>query len=85
MTAPEANAIFTSGDAAFTVADSLWWGTFKRSGQVEGRGQDRGGPVSRLGPNRTKNFAWDDIWGWAIPKSISRPSARSSPRRCWPP
>ncbi len=24
----EANAIFMSGDAAFTVADSLWWGTF---------------------------------------------------------
>ena len=23
-----------------------------------------------LGPNRQKNFAWDDIWGWAIPKSI---------------
>src|SRR6185295_9122101 len=24
-----------------------------------------------LGPNRTKPFAWDDIWGWAIPKSIA--------------
>ena len=24
----EANAVFMSGDAAFTVADSLWWGTF---------------------------------------------------------
>ena len=24
----EANAIFMAGDAAFTVADSLWWGTF---------------------------------------------------------
>jgi hypothetical protein len=23
-----------------------------------------------LGPNRTKPFAWDDIWGWAVPKSI---------------
>ena len=41
----EANAIFTSGDAAFTVADSLWWGTLQRSGQVEGRGQDRGGAL----------------------------------------
>ena len=24
----EANAVFMAGDAAFTVADSLWWGTF---------------------------------------------------------
>jgi ABC-type glycerol-3-phosphate transport system substrate-binding protein len=24
-----------------------------------------------LGPNRKDPFAWDDIWGWAIPKSIS--------------
>jgi len=23
-----------------------------------------------LGPDRQKPFAWDDIWGWAIPKSI---------------
>src|SRR4030095_1955960 len=26
---------------------------------------------SPRGPNRTNTSAWDDIWGWAIPKSIS--------------
>ena len=66
----EANAIFMAGDAAFTVADSLWWGTFNdpAKSKVAGRVAAARFP---LGPNRTKPFAWDDIWGWAIPKSIS--------------
>lgn len=66
----EANAIFMSGDAAFTVADSLWWGTFNDPAKSKVVGKVAAARFP-LGPNRTKPFAWDDIWGWAIPKSIS--------------
>ena len=31
----EANSIFMSGDAAFTVADPLWWGTFNDPAKVK--------------------------------------------------
>jgi len=65
----EANAIFTAGDAAFTVADSLWWGTFNDPAKSKIAGKI-GATRFPLGPNRTRPFAWDDIWGWAIPKSI---------------
>jgi ABC-type glycerol-3-phosphate transport system substrate-binding protein len=65
----EANAIFMAGDAAFTVADSLWWGTFTDPAKSKVGDQDRRGALpARAEPQ--KNFAWDDIWGWAIPKSI---------------
>ena len=66
----EANAIFMSGDAAFTVADSLWWGTFNDPAKSKVVGKVSAARFP-LGPNRQKNFAWDDIWGWAIPKSIA--------------
>ena len=47
----EANAVFTSGDAAFTVADTLVVGYFQRSRQVEDRRQGRGCPLpARPGP-----------------------------------
>jgi ABC-type glycerol-3-phosphate transport system substrate-binding protein len=59
-----------SGDAAFTVADSLWWGTFNDPAKSKVAGKIAAARFP-LGPNRTKPFAWDDIWGWAIPKSIS--------------
>ena len=66
----EANAIFMSGDAAFTVADSLWWGTFNDPAKSKIAGKVAATRFP-LGPNRAKPFAWDDIWGWAIPKSIA--------------
>ncbi|MBV8394088.1 MAG: extracellular solute-binding protein [Alphaproteobacteria bacterium] len=66
----EANAIFMAGDAAFTVADSLWWGTFTDPAKSKVATKIAAARFP-LGPNRQKNFAWDDIWGWAIPKSIS--------------
>jgi ABC-type glycerol-3-phosphate transport system substrate-binding protein len=66
----EANAIFMAGDAAFTVADSLWWGTFNDPAKSKVAGKVAAARFP-LGPNRTKPFAWDDIWGWAIPKSIA--------------
>lgn len=65
----EANAIFMGGDAAFTVADSLWWGTFNDPAKSKMAGKIAAARFP-LGPNRKEPFAWDDIWGWAIPKSI---------------
>ena len=66
----EANAVFMSGDAAFTVADSLWWSTFNDPAKSKIAGKVAAARFP-LGPNRAKPFAWDDIWGWAIPKSIA--------------
>jgi ABC-type glycerol-3-phosphate transport system substrate-binding protein len=66
----EANAIFMGGDAAFTVADTLWWGTFNDPAKSKMAGKIAAARFP-LGPNRKDPFAWDDIWGWAIPKSIS--------------
>ena len=45
---------------------------------LAGEGAPAAGTISRggevgylpLGPNRKEHFAWNDIWGWAIPKSI---------------
>src|SRR6478609_1171303 len=66
----EAYAVFMSGDAAFTVADSLWWGTFNDPAKSKIAGKVAATRFP-LGPNRARQFAWDDIWGWAIPKSIA--------------
>lgn len=68
----EANAIFTSGDAAFTVADSVYYGTFNDPAKSKVSGKIGIGNLP-LGPRRPKGEqqAWNDIWGWAIPKSIS--------------
>src|SRR6266436_1866176 len=66
----EANAVFMAGDAAFTVGDSVYWATFNdpAKSKVAGKINITYFP---LGPNRKEHFAWNDIWGWAIPKSIS--------------
>ncbi len=66
----EANAVFMAGDAAFTVGDSVYWATFNdpAKSKVAGKVNITYFP---LGPNRKEHFAWNDIWGWAIPKSIS--------------
>jgi ABC-type glycerol-3-phosphate transport system substrate-binding protein len=65
----EANAVFMAGDAAFTVADSVYWATFNdpAKSKVAGKINITFFP---LGPNRKEHFAWNDIWGWAIPKSL---------------
>jgi len=65
----EANALFTSGDAAFTVADSVYWADFNDASKSKVSGKI---DISYLpiGPNRSEPFAWNDIWGWSIPKSI---------------
>jgi ABC-type glycerol-3-phosphate transport system substrate-binding protein len=65
----EANAVFTAGDAAFTVADSVYWGVFNdpAKSKVAGKVSIAAFP---LGPRRTTPFAWNDIWGWSIPISV---------------
>src|SRR6516164_2387480 len=66
----EANAIFEAGDAAFTVADSTFWGEFndKNKSLVAG---NVGMAKFPHGPRRTAPISWIDIWGWAIPKAAS--------------
>ena len=66
----EANAIFMAGEAAITVADSTFWGEFndKNKSRVAGKIALARFPV---GPGRKAPIAWNDIWGWAIPKSVS--------------
>src|SRR5262245_47062663 len=66
----EANAIFMAGDAAITAADSTFWGEFndKNKSRVAGKVAFARFPV---GPGRKTPIAWNDIWGWAIPKSVS--------------
>ena len=66
----EANAVFMAGDAAFTVADSVYWATFNDAAKSKVLGKV-GITYFPLGPRRKDHFAWNDIWGWAVPKSIS--------------
>jgi len=65
----EANAVFTAGDAAFTVGDSVYWGQFNDPAKSKVAGKINIGYFP-LGPNRKDHFAWNDIWGWSIPKGI---------------
>ena len=65
----EANAVFTAGDAAFTVSDSVYWGTFNDPAKSKVAGRV-GIALFPLGPLRKEAFAWNDIWGWAIPKAV---------------
>jgi ABC-type glycerol-3-phosphate transport system substrate-binding protein len=66
----EANAVFMAGDAAFTVGDSVYWATFNDAAKSKVAGKINIAYFP-IGPNRKEPFAWNDIWGWAIPKSIS--------------
>jgi len=50
--------------------DRNGWGTFNDPAKSKIAGKVAAARFP-LGPNRTKPFAWDDIWGWAIPKSIA--------------
>ncbi len=65
----EANAVFMAGDAAFTVGDSVYWATFNDPAKSKVAGKINIAYFP-LGPNRKEHMAWNDIWGWAIPKSI---------------
>jgi ABC-type glycerol-3-phosphate transport system substrate-binding protein len=64
----EANAVFTSGNAAFTVADTTYWGDFNdpKKSKVAGKVALAKFP---MGPSGKVFRNWDEIWGWAIPKA----------------
>ena len=51
----EANAVFMAGDAAFTVADSLWWGQFNDPAKSKIAGKVAAARFP-LGPNRSQAF-----------------------------
>ncbi|MEO6958851.1 MAG: extracellular solute-binding protein [Burkholderiaceae bacterium] len=65
----EANAIFTAGEAAFTVADTTYWNTFNDPVKSKVAGKV-GVAQFPLGPMGKEVRNWDDAWGWAIPKAI---------------
>ncbi|HEY9461347.1 MAG TPA: extracellular solute-binding protein [Paralcaligenes sp.] len=66
----EANAIFTVGDAAFTVADTTYWNDFNNPAKSKVAGKV-GLAQFPLGPMGKDVRNWDEIWGWAIPKTVS--------------
>jgi ABC-type glycerol-3-phosphate transport system substrate-binding protein len=65
----EANAIFMAGEAAFTLVDSTHYGDFndpKKSKVAGNIGMAR----FPMGWRRTTPVAWNEVWGWAIPKGV---------------
>jgi len=71
----EANAVFTAGNAAFTVADTTYWNDFNNPAKSKVAGKV-GIAQFPLGPMGKYVTNWDDLWGWAIPKAI--PAARKA-------
>jgi ABC-type glycerol-3-phosphate transport system substrate-binding protein len=70
-TRTDANAIFMAGDAAFTMADTTFYGEFNNPQKSKVAGKISVTPFI-LGPSaKFKSIAWRDPWGWAIPKSVS--------------
>ena len=65
----EANAIFQAGDAAFTVADTTFLGTFNNPEKSSVAGKVGIAPFP-IGPMSKGVRTWIDIWGWSIPKTI---------------
>jgi ABC-type glycerol-3-phosphate transport system substrate-binding protein len=65
----EANAIFMAGDAAFTVVDSTHFGDFNDPNKSRVAGNVAMAPMP-FGPNADAPVAWNEIWGWAIPKGV---------------
>jgi spermidine/putrescine-binding protein len=70
-TRTDANAIFMAGDAAFTMADTTFYGEFNNPQKSKVAGKISVAPFM-MGPSaKFKSIAWRDPWGWAIPKSIA--------------
>lgn len=68
-TRDEANAIFMAGDAAFTLIDSVHFGDFNNPKKSRIAGNVAMAPQPK-GPRGEKPFAWNEIWGWGIPKGV---------------
>lgn len=70
-TRTDANAIFMAGDAAFTSADTTFYGEFNNPAKSKVAGKISVTPFI-LGPSaKFKSIAWRDPWAWAIPKAIA--------------
>jgi ABC-type glycerol-3-phosphate transport system substrate-binding protein len=65
----EANAIFMAGDAAFTLVDSTHYGDFNDPNKSRIAG-NVGMAKFPVGPQGENPVAWNEIWGWAIPKGV---------------
>ncbi len=65
----DANAIFEAGDAAITMADSTFYGEFMDPEKSKVAGKVSFGAFP-IGPRGKRHVAWNDIWGWAIPKGV---------------
>jgi len=65
----EANAIFMAGDAAFTLVDSTHFGDFNDESKSRVAGKVGMAPFP-VGPRNEVPVAWNEIWGWAIPKGV---------------
>jgi len=63
----EANAIFMSGEAAFTLVDSTHWGEFNDPARSKIVGKIGMAPFP-MGPRAKAHTSWNEIWGWGIPK-----------------
>ena len=65
----EANAIFMAGDAAFNLVDSTHYGDFNDENKSRIAGKVGMGKFP-MGPRNDEPIAWNEIWGWAIPKGV---------------
>ena len=65
----EANAIFMAGEAAFTLVDSTHFGEFNDPKRSRVAGKVGMAPFP-TGPRADRPTSWNDIWGWAIPKTV---------------
>lgn len=65
----EANALFEAGQAAFTVADTTFLGTFNDPSKSKVAGKV-GMARFPQGPRSKGQRTWTDIWGWSIPKAV---------------
>ncbi len=65
----EANAIFMAGDAAFTLVDSTHYGDFNNPSKSRVAGNVGMGKFP-VGPRGEEAVAWNEIWGWGIPKGV---------------
>ena len=68
-TRDESNAIFMAGDSAFTLIDSTHYGDFNSEQKSRIAGNVGMAPWP-MGPRGEEPFAWNEIWGWGIPKSV---------------
>ncbi len=68
-TRTDGDAIFMAGDSAITMQDSTLLGRYNdpKKSRVAGRVGFAPWPV---GPRDDRPRAWNEVWGWAIPKGV---------------